>query len=214
MNKSKALQLHQIFNQLQRHHFPFDQNKIPQNGIYILFEKSEKLGNLDRIVRVGTHTGNNQLRSRLNQHFLNKNKDRSIFRKNIGRALLNKNNDPYLEKWEWDLTTRANKEKYLSKIDPDYQIKLENQVSNIIQSNFSFVVFEVNDKQQRLFLESRIISELSNSGILKPSQKWLGNHSPKAKIRQSGLWLVNELYKDNFSDDEFEEFIVFLRKQN
>ena len=32
-------------------------------------------------------------------------KDRSIFRKNIGRAILNKNNDSFLEIWNLDFTT-------------------------------------------------------------------------------------------------------------
>jgi len=48
----------------------------------------------------------------LYQHYhVNENKDRSIFRKNIGRALLDKNKDPYLKIWELDLTYRRNKEK-------------------------------------------------------------------------------------------------------
>ena len=95
--------LHKFFNNMERLKFPFDENKIPLNGIYILFEKGEKAHDVDRIVRVGTHTGQNQLRSRLKQHFINENKDRSIFRKNIGRALLNKNKDPFLEQWECPL---------------------------------------------------------------------------------------------------------------
>ena len=39
-------------------------------------------------MNICTHTGKNQLISRLKQHFTNMNKDRSIFRKNIGRCLL------------------------------------------------------------------------------------------------------------------------------
>jgi len=76
--------------------FPFCEDQIPLNGIYILFEKGELAHNTDRIVRIGTHTGINQLRSRLKQHFIVENKDRSIFRKNIGRALLNKNHDDFI----------------------------------------------------------------------------------------------------------------------
>ena len=34
-------------------------------------------------------------------------KDRSIFRKNIGRDLLNREKDPYLECWEADFTISA-----------------------------------------------------------------------------------------------------------
>ena len=77
--------LHELFNNLPKLEFPFNEEHIPMNGIYVLFEKGEFAHNTNRIVRVGTHTGKNQLRSRLIQHFLNENKDRSIFRKNIGR---------------------------------------------------------------------------------------------------------------------------------
>src|SRR5678815_2344808 len=101
-----AFELHRIFNKQKRFSFPFDKviDDIPLNGIYIIFENGEKYKNLDRIVRVGTHTGNNQLRSRLNQHFVKENKNRSIFRKNIGRCLLNKEGSDYLPLWALDIT--------------------------------------------------------------------------------------------------------------
>jgi len=118
-------QIHHLFSKLQRHSFPFDENAIPKNGIYILFEKGETAHDTDRIVRIGTHTGDNQLRSRLKQHFVKENKDRSIFRKNIGRALLSKVNNSFLEQWEWDLTTRANKEKYIPLLNTQKQAEVE-----------------------------------------------------------------------------------------
>ena len=86
--------IHKLFNNSQRFSFPFNKADIPSNGIYILFEKGEKAHSVDRIVRIGTHTGKDQLCSRIIEHFLNENKDRSIFRKNVGRAILSKNNDP------------------------------------------------------------------------------------------------------------------------
>ena len=89
--------LHTLFNKLPHHHFPFDAKKIPLNGIYILFEFGEIAHDTNRIVRIGTHNGDGNLPSRLKSHFIKENKDRSIFRKNIGRALLNKSNDPFLE---------------------------------------------------------------------------------------------------------------------
>ncbi len=92
-------ELHKIFNKMKRITFPFEDKDIPKNGIYILFEKDELGHEEDRIVRVGTHTGESQLKPRLYQHFLNENKDRSIFRKNTDRAILNKNNDEYLDVW-------------------------------------------------------------------------------------------------------------------
>src|SRR5690606_13641211 len=104
--------LHQIIQNLPRFSFPFDATAIPKNGIYFLFERDEFGHDGERIVRIGTHTGDNQLPSRLQQHFVTENKDRSIFRKNIGRAILAKNNDPYSVDWEFDRTSRVNREKY------------------------------------------------------------------------------------------------------
>jgi hypothetical protein len=102
-------QLHQLFNRLPILSFRFDNNNVPRNGIYILFETGEFGHGTNQIVRIGTHTGIAQLRSRLKQHFIQENKDRSIFRKNIGRAFLNRDGDPFLEQWELDLTSRDSK---------------------------------------------------------------------------------------------------------
>lgn len=204
-------EIHKIFNDLKQFSFPFEQKELPKNGIYILFEKGEKINGMKRIVRVGTHTGDNQLQSRLKQHFVKENKDRSIFRKNIGRALLNSENDSFLEQWELDLTTRANKEKYSEQVDFEKQQRIEKKVTEYIQNNFSFAVFEVLEKEQRLRIESRIISTVSNCRNCKPSENWLGLSSPKQKIKDSGLWLVNELWKQSLSEKELTELIKIVK---
>jgi hypothetical protein len=54
---------------------------------------------MNRIVRVGTHTSPNRLKIRLKDHFWHENKDGSIFRKNIGKAILNQEHNPYLQTW-------------------------------------------------------------------------------------------------------------------
>ena len=190
---------------MKRLSFPFSEQDIPKNGIYVLFEKGETAHNGDRIVRIGTHTGQNQLPSRLFQHFLSENKDRSIFRKNIGRALLNKSKDPFLEQWEIDLTTKQAKEKFENSVNLEKQKEIEKQVSKHIQENFTFVVFPIEDKRTRLEVESKIISTVSRCRDCRQSEDWLGNLSPKEKIKESGLWLVNELYKEELSDEEIEE---------
>ena len=200
-------EIHKVFNGLKEYKFPFNQKEIPKNGIYILFEKGEDFNGLKRIVRVGTHTGNNQLQSRLKQHFVKENKDRSIFRKNIGRALLYADNDTFLEQWELDLTTKINREKYSGQIDFEKQQSVEKRVTEYIQNNFSFAVFEVLEKEQRLRIESRIISTVSNCINCKPSNNWLGLSSPKQKIIDSGLWLVNELWKQSLTETELAEVI-------
>jgi hypothetical protein len=203
-------QVHTLFSSRQVFQFPFDPSKFPKNGIYVLFEDGEFMHGTRRIVRVGTHTGKDQLRSRLRQHFMQENKNRSIFRKNIGRALLNKAEDPFLYQWELDLTTRAAKEKYQGQIDTHYLATIEKMVSDYLQTRFLFTVFEVQDKATRLNLESKIISTISKCEECKPSSIWLGLHSPKAKIRESGLWLVNELYKEPLNEAELESLQTYL----
>lgn len=195
--------VHQLARNLERHYFPLDYSKIPLNGIYIMFEIGEtghengESGHArDRIVRVGTHTGADQLRSRLRQHFDKENRDRSIFRKNIGRAILTRDNDPFITFWELPLSPA---------IDFNYNRTIETQVSEYIRNNFSFCTFEVKDRGKRLEIESKIISTVSRCESCKPSKGWLGHYSPKNKIKKSGLWLVNELYKTPFDASGVEQ---------
>ena len=101
--------------------------------------------------------------------------------------------------------TRADKLKYAGKIDRSKLAQVEKRVSEYIQHNFSFVTLEVQSKTERLKWESRIISTVSWCNECKPSPNWLGLHSSKEKIRKSGLWIVNELYKQPLSEKEFEE---------
>lgn len=196
--------VHRLFSDLPKLGFPFDTSRIPQNGIYVLFEAGELAHQVDRIVRIGTHRGSNQLLSRLEQHFIKDNKDRSIFRKNIGRAILNRNKDPFLAQWEIDLTTSEAKKKHARTIDQRKLQAMEKQVTDYIQRNFRFVVFRVDEKAKRLLWESKIISTVSLCDECRPSENWLGLHSPNDKIRESGLWLVNELYKQPLSESDYE----------
>lgn len=185
--------IHKFANTLPRFSYPFDKTDIPANGVYFFFEKGETYKGMDRIVRVGTHTGDGNLPSRLDQHLNKENKDRSIFRKNIGRAILNKSNDLFLKDWNLDLTTKAAKEKYSALIDSEKLEATEKQVSEYMRNNLSFSVFEVATKENRLSMERLIIKTISDDDDFKPSDNWLGKSSPVEKIRESGLWLVNEL---------------------
>lgn len=192
-------QLHAALQRQERIRFPFDKARIPPNGLYVLFEMGETGHDGDRIVRIGTHTGERQLQSRLMQHFVTPHKDRSIFRKNIGRALLNRNHDPFLDQWEFDLTTRAAKNELGPVVDFRKQDEVERQVSAYIQERFEFIVFAEPKKEMRLTLEAQMISTVSLCKQCGPSDAWLGLSSPKEKIRNSGLWQVNELYGDELT---------------
>jgi hypothetical protein len=100
------------------------------------------------------------------------------------------------------MTTKAARDTHGSKIDHEKQKGVEKHISEYMQKHFFFGVISVDDKDERLTLESKIISTVSHCTVCKPSQTWLGLHSTKEKIRASGLWLVNELYKDPLSADE------------
>jgi hypothetical protein len=197
--------IHLLVNSLPEFHFPCDRRELPKNGIYFLFEKGECAHGGKRIVRVGTHTGDGQLASRLYEHFLIPNKDRSIFRKNIGRAILNRDNDPYLELWELDLTSKENREKYLAYVNPRKQKRVEVQVSEYIQNHFSFAVCRIDDKESRLRFECALLSTIASCRDCHPSTGWFGQNSPKEKIQRSGLWNVQGLGNKPLSTDEFED---------
>ena len=59
-------------------------------------------------------------------------------------------------------------------------------------------------KEKRLFWESKIVATLAQ-GEVKPSENWLGNHSPKKKIKESGLWQVQGLKNEILSNEEFKQ---------
>lgn len=157
--------LHIWLNSLPKLKYPFDEVQIPGNGIYVLFEDGEFGHGTARIVRIGTDTGNDQLRSRLNQHFVKENKDRSIFRKNIGRCLLNRDNDPFLADWNLDLTTRKAKDAHAGRIDSVKQKEVESRVSKYLRNHFTVAVFEVAEKGRRLELESKLIDRFAVRGV-------------------------------------------------
>ena len=195
--------IHRVANQLNRYSFPYDEASIPINGVYLLFEEGELGHDGDRIVRVGTHNGDGNLRKRLKEHFLTENKDRSIFRKNVGRAILNDQSDPFLEHWNKSLTSRRSREKYAQVIDHKYQEEVEKGVSEAIRKTFSFCVLDrgVASEVERKYVESKLISTISLCPNCQSSERWLGRHCSVKKIAESGLWQVQHLYKEPFDSD-------------
>lgn len=188
--------VHQLFRGCTRHSFPFDPASLPANGVYVVFERGETGHGGDRIVRVGSHNGEGQLGPRLSQHFVKMQKDRSIFRKHVGRCLLTRNSDPYLDTWQLDTTSRAGKLEHGHRLDAAKQLDIEKQVSAIIQVNLTFAVLPVAEKTERLGLEARLIATLSHCDDCGPSGCWLGQYAPNEKIAKSGLWNIQHLWKD------------------
>ena len=202
--------LHEIVRNGSIFSFGDDLKAIPKNGIYIMFEKNEFAHGGNRIVRIGTHTGEGQLPSRIFQHFENENKNRSIFRKNIGRCILNREQSDYLPVWDLDTTSRKGKERSIALVDEKFETAIEKRITRYVQENLTFSILEIPSKNNRLFLEARLIGTVSGCDECSPSKSWLGNFSTKEKIRKSGLWQVNELHSPPISEKDLESLANLL----
>lgn len=196
--------LHQLFCAMPR--YTWEQiSQIPfTNGIYIIFEKGEQYHGMERIVRVGTHTSSDRLKTRLLDHFVRENHDGSIFRKNVGKAILNAHRNPYLTVWTMD-TSKPENRRFL---DREKNADTERRVSKYLRENFTFTVFQVIDKDERLRMEEAIIATLNAEPTFIPGNRWPGLYSPETEIRESGLWLKQGLNGTPMTNAEFDRLLV------
>lgn len=195
--------LHSLVKEGKRFTFETGFDGVPENGIYIMFEKGETGHGGERIVRIGTHRGENELKSRVKQHFVMENKNRSIFRKNIGRCFLHQDANPYLAIWNYDMTTKEYQERYGNQVDDVLEKKIESEISSYIRENISFRVLQVLSREDRKKYESQLIGTVANCIDCQPSANWLGRQSPERKIRESGLWQKEHLGADPLNDQGF-----------
>jgi hypothetical protein len=169
-----------------------DLKGVTPNGVYVLFENGEYGHDGERIVRVGTHRGSNNLAQRIREHLYTPNKDRSIFRKHVGRCILAK--DPFLRQWEIDLTTKNSREMHTRKIDRDRLQEVENEVTQYMILNFSFAVMRFDEKPERFRVERSLLSTIYHCLDCGPSDTWLGKSHPNAIISKGKLWNIQGLH--------------------
>src|SRR5215213_5847379 len=99
--------VHRILAALPARRFPISRREIPPDGIYLLYETGETVQiedqELDRIVAVGTHSGDGRLARRLGIHASGDRRG-SDLRLHLGSAILNQANsaDPRLQTWLGD----------------------------------------------------------------------------------------------------------------
>jgi hypothetical protein len=184
-----------------------DLARVPGNGIYLLFEKGQEGHGVERIVHIGTHTGQNNLARRLREHFHTPSKDRSILRKHVGRCLLAREGDPFLEQWQIDLTTKASRTRHGHKVDKARLEQVENEVTRYMAETFSFSVLRFDRQTDRLQYEVSLLSTIFRCGDCGPSETWLGNFHRSAVIRDCGLWNVQGLRGPVLSLDEAQRVI-------
>jgi hypothetical protein len=185
-----------------------DLAQVPKNGIYILFENGEEGHDGNRIVRVGTHRGQNNLPGRIREHLYKTNKDRSIFRKHVGRCLLAKAGDPFLAQWELDLTAKASRILNEGKVNKARLQEVEADVTRYMVDNFSFAVLRFDDEADRRQYEECLLSTIYACPDCGPSETWLGKFHPSSEvIRKCGLWNVQSLAGKVLSCDEAKRLV-------
>lgn len=172
----------------------------PARGVYFFREPGEtRLGGEElRVVRVGTHAVGVKAASTLWQRLRSHrggassggNHRGSIFRLDVGDALLKKNGTDVPS---WGKGKTARKEVRAGERDH------EQAVSKHIGA-MSILWLEINDEpgraSDRALIEKQAIRLISGmSGPLDPpSPTWLGRLSTEAKIRDSGLWNKKDVF--------------------
>jgi len=192
----------------------------PEQGIYYFFEKTENRENGNpKIVRIGTHAVSKGSKTkyweRLRQHKGTKkgtgNHRGSVFRKLIGKSLINK----------YNLTTEFSEwgKNKVDKVHKQSEEKLELQVSEII-GEMEFLSLTVpgesSKNNMRAYIETNSIALLSNRNksvkIDLPSKKWLGNHSKHNHVLESGLWNSDDTEK-NYDPKFLDELEILIKNQ-
>jgi len=174
---------------------------LPQNGVYLFFERGETVRCLDtvanRVVRVGTHRADGRFRSRIRQHYgnvhsLGGNKNASVFRKHLGGALLRRVDpqDARLKDW-------------LTQDGPSFP-EVEEMVSRVLRENFTFCCFRVDQRSERLSLERGLIALFAQYPLGQPSPNWLGRFAASEEIRRSGLWNTQHIDAEPLTIEEFQ----------
>lgn len=231
--KDLCLKIHKFFSKLPKYKMS-DIKTAQQNnrdiigGVYVMFEEGEYYHGYPRITRVGTHQADNKsapdlpskkqsVWKRMMQHYghakdLLGRKDGSIFRKNVGIAMLKKSNDPYIEAWLFDRTSRESREKYdsdKSKVpyDKKKQDEIEMKVSDYIRNKISFVVIPINNRKKRHDFEYGLISAICQASDFRPSEEWLGNFNDKEKIKKSHMWVSDGIKDNPLTEDQFEDIM-------
>jgi hypothetical protein len=184
----------------------------PKRGVYFFYEQGENrsdTGDGLRIVRVGTHAlkagSGTKLWTRLSQHRGRMktgggNHRGSIFRLIVGAALINTEKLAFPT---WGDGNTADRDVRSG------ELALERLVTQVIGRMWFLwlgIEDEAGPESRRGYIERNSIALLSNynkAALDPPSQGWLGRHSDRERVRNSGLWNQNhveEAYDPVFLD--------------
>lgn len=134
------------------------------------------------------------------KHFLGE-KDHSVFRKQIGRAILC---DDCERLANWNIKRKINGYK------PDYET--EEKVSQYLAEKCYCIVVAIDDTKKVEELEKKMTATVAQCNECCPSENWLGKKSPQDKIKKYGMWQIQHLVGEELSDDDLSEIEKHLIK--
>jgi|SRR5690625_5184571 len=170
----------------------------PERGVYFIFEPHEYRSNDQttlRVVRIGTHALTDGSRTtiwqRLSQHRGSMrsgggNHRGSIFRLLIGEALMQKNTEWTTSSWGQGSSAAGE----IRELEKEHEIRVSDYVADM-EILFLPIPDAASPGSLRSVIERNSIALLSNyltPSPDQPSTSWLGHHSGRDRVRQSGLW--------------------------
>lgn len=192
----------------------------PKRGVYFFYEPHEcrfDSGDGLRIVRVGTHAVSAGAKTRLRQRLASHrgtlagggSHRRSIFRVLVGQALLARDRNSSCP--SWGVKNDIKKTSQIMGIDAETLRSAEAPIERAVSKHLStmrFIWLDIDDEPSpnslRSFIERNSIALLSNvdsPAIDAPSADWLGRHSNRDAVRNSGLW--NQQHTSEGYDSDF-----------
>ena len=180
----RCADLHGQLQRQPRYQLPPPFTEFPLNGVYFIFETGEQSHNgFDRIVRVGSHRGRNNLLPRLRQHITPH--GRSSFRYDVGRSAIENpkavNIEPIdIETWDNSDTIPRNSAETDARVQ---QLdRFETQLSAYIAKQFQFSVIGTREEAEALQLEKACIATVAQCAHCKEVAK------ARLRPRNGFLW--------------------------
>lgn len=168
---------------------------------------------LNRVVRIGSHTGQNRLFDRVDEYYIGDDHRDSIFREHLGRCFLaiDKRTD-YIQCWDLKIKKKEDKAKNIGKINWELETKYENKVTDYIKNNFTFILIpNLTDEVKRIRLEEGLIATFAQAEEKTISTNWLGKFHPDNKICNSGLWNIQHVNGNPLTEEEIKIIEIKLK---
>lgn len=193
----------------------------PARGVYFFREPGEYRSSqpeVPRVVRVGTHAVSSNSKStlwgRVRAHHGSRDgggKHRgSIFRLHVGAALLRRDGAQIGEVPTWAVGSSAPSSVRTGEAAHERRVSAHLGRMSVLWVE---VPDEPGPESGRAYVERNAIALLSNQlrPLDRPSETWLGLHSPRPEIRSSGLWNLKHVHQQ-YEPDFLEAFAGFVTR--